>query len=180
MAKFTDNNGDDWIVDVTVFHVERVKRDVAGVNLNDAMVGLGKNAAGDDQNLITKLDTDPSLLVSVLYSLCEDQVKGRSLSPEDFARRFAGDVLNSAFAALLEALLAFFRKPNQRAALQAQIRLMEQGQRQLLERWQTAEPEVNTLAANALNATIDRELENIRLRFSQVTSTGSSTAPPAS
>jgi hypothetical protein len=76
VAKFTDATGDDWLVEVTVFHVERVRRDVTladgeGVNLNDAMVGVGKKDAGDgdEQNLITRLDGDPALLVAVLYSL---------------------------------------------------------------------------------------------------------------
>jgi hypothetical protein len=184
MPKFTDNAGDDWIVEVTVFHVERVKRDVE-VNLNDAMVGLGKTETGKtdedhDQNLITQLDGNPMLLVSVLYSLCEDQIKQRSLGPEDFAKRFAGDVLNSAFAALLEALLAFFRKPNERAALQAQIRLMKRAQEKLLERWKESEAKVNSLAELAIDAQVDRELAKLETRFGRATSTDSSIAPPAS
>jgi hypothetical protein len=111
---------------------------------------------------------------------CEDQVKSRCLSPEDFARRFAGDVLNSAFAALLEALLAFFRKPNQRAALNAQIRLMHQAQERLLTRWQEAEPKVNALAEQAIDAQVDAELAKLQTRFGRATSTASSTASPAS
>lgn len=179
MAKFTDNSGDDWLVDVTVFHADRVKRD-AGVNLCDALVGVGQDGALGDQNLITRLDTDPSLLVSVLYAVCEDQVRERALSPEDFARRFAGDVLNLAFAALVEALLAFFRKPNQRAALTAQIKVMERAQRKLLERWKASEATIEELADRAIDDQVDRELEKLRARFGPATSTGSSTVPPAS
>lgn len=177
MAKFTDATGDDWRVEITVFHTGRVRADVE-VNLNDALVKDGGDGS-PDRNLITRLDSDNGLLVAVLYCLCEEQIKNRNLTPDDFAKRFAGDILNAAFAALLEALLAFFRKPNERAALQAQMRMMEQGQRRLLERWKQAEPEVDKLAANAFEAQIDRELENLRVRFGQATSTGSSPAPPA-
>lgn len=175
MAKFTDNRGDDWLVDLTVFHVERIKRDV-DVNLNDALV-----PAGDDGgNLITRLDCEPDLLVGVLYAACEDQVKQRGLGPEDFARRFAGEILNAAFAALVEALLAFFRKPNQRAALTAQLRMMHEGQRRVIERWAAAETGVFEKATTAMDAEIDQELEKLNRRFAPATSTASSTVPPAS
>lgn len=179
MARFTDSNGDDWLVVITVFHADRCKADV-DVNLNDALVGVRAGGEVTEENLITRLDADPGLLVSVLYSLCRDQVDERGLSPDDFARRFAGDVINSAFAALVEALLAFFPKPNQRAALEAQLRLMADAQRRLLERWKTAQATVDAMAATAIDRQVDAELEKLRVRFGQATSTGSSTAPPAS
>jgi hypothetical protein len=179
MAKFTDNKGDDWLVEVTVFHADRCRGDVE-VKLTDALVGVEKDGSLDQTNLLVQLDGDDSLLVSVLYSLCQDQVKERNLTPDDFARRFAGDITHKAYAALVEALLAFFRKPIQREMLQTVLRVMEQGQTMLLARWKTAAPQIESLAHQALDRQVDVELKNLRARFGMGTSIDSSTAPAAS
>jgi len=115
MAKFSDADKQDWSVRIDVAALRRV-REEAGVD-------LGGTRSGED---FYALSTDECKLVTILYVLCKAQIDERELTEEQFASRFAGDVLDDAAAALLEALIHFSRR-DQRPALIKQRDVVTRG-----------------------------------------------------
>jgi len=109
MASFKDNAGRNWTVHIDVGAVKAV-RDVLDVDLMDVVEG----------KLLEQLATDPVLLVDVLYVLCRDQADSQNVSDVDFGRAIAGDVIDMAVDAFLEALVGFF--PSRRRQLLAKAR----------------------------------------------------------
>jgi len=109
MASFKDNAGRNWAVRIDVGAVKQV-RDTLDVDLMDTVEG----------KLLEQLATDPVLLVDVLYVLCREQADAQSVSDVDFGRAIAGDVIDSAVDAFLEALVGFF--PSRRRQLLAKAR----------------------------------------------------------
>jgi len=110
--KFTDNAGRDWPVSLTVADVKRVRRvlDVDLANLMGEDVPEGKQ-------LLARLTTDPVLLVDVLYVICEPQATRDGVSDIEFGRAMAGDAIEQATDALLEAIVGFTPNPRERARL---------------------------------------------------------------
>lgn len=92
MPKFKDQYSREWNVAVNVAVIEHT-RDVADVNLADL-------------DELAKLGTDPVLLSKVLYAVCDPESKG--VTPEEFAAGLAGDSLEDAGNALVEAIVDFF------------------------------------------------------------------------
>ncbi len=92
MAKFKDQCGREWLVVVNVGVIEHA-RDLAGVNLADL-------------NELAELGADPVKLVKALYATCDPESQG--VTPEDFAKAMAGDSLEDAGNALVEAVVDFF------------------------------------------------------------------------
>jgi hypothetical protein len=106
MQSFTDSSGVLWDVNVTVETVRRVKR-LIDVDLLDAVKG----------EFIAGLADDPVQLADVLYCVCKPQADKLGVTDEQFGERLAGDVIDHATAALLEALVNFFPK-RQRSLLE--------------------------------------------------------------
>jgi hypothetical protein len=98
MPTFKDTNGREWLVTINVAQVRRV-REKLSVNLADVHTDA----------VLAKLQ-DPVTLVDVLFVLIESQAHERHISDEDFAAGLGGDALETACAALLEALCDFFPK----------------------------------------------------------------------
>lgn len=113
MTTFRDNAGRAWDVVVHVLAVKRV-RAALGVDLyrlvDDGLKGLGELLA------------DPVLLVDVLYVLCREAAEAAGVSDEDFGRSLAGDALERAAQAFLEALTDFFPDRRARQALRTVTR----------------------------------------------------------
>jgi len=151
MAKFVDAERETWIVRVDVAVQRRVKElaefDIRGLQSGHEFVELA---------------TDSSKLVAVLYAVCLPQIKDRALSEEQFASRFAGDVLEEAADALLEAIIDFFPK-SQRAAL---AKLREATSRGIRKVFELAE---RSLDIDELEAEIER-------RFHQASKSPGSTS----
>lgn len=99
MKTFTDNAGRQWQLDVTVETIKRVKS-LLGVDLLEVIGG----------DLAERLSTDPILLCDVLFAVCKPEADQRSVSDEEFGRGLAGDAIDAATGALLEALVDFFPK----------------------------------------------------------------------
>lgn len=112
MTTFVDTAGRTWTVRVDVAAIKRV-RSVAGVDLyglvDDRFAGLGR------------LLGDPVPLVDVLYVLCRDAAERAGVTDEDFGRAMAGDVIERAANAFVEALIDFFPDPRVRAGLRRVI-----------------------------------------------------------
>ncbi len=92
MQKFVDRAGRIWIVDIDNTTLRRVKT-LTGVHLLEAI----------DGDLITRLSTDPLLLGDVLYAICKPQADQQQITDEAFGEGLAGNSIDDATGALLEA-----------------------------------------------------------------------------
>ena len=99
MKSFEDKSGAKWELEVTVGVVKRVR---AVLNIDLAKL---------DETLYERLADDPVLLVDLLWVLCEKQAQGRQISDEQFGEGLAGDSIEAATTALLEAVADFFPGP---------------------------------------------------------------------
>ncbi len=103
MQKFVDRAGRIWIVDIDNTTLRRVKT-VTGVQLLDAI----------DGELITRLSSDPLLLGDVLYAICKPQAEKQDVTEEAFGEGLAGNAIDDATHALLEALINYFPESRRR------------------------------------------------------------------
>lgn len=111
MKKFQDAKGRDWLLEISTTSLRRVR---AALEVNLLAIVEGKE-------LFERLASDPVLLCDVLFVLCQDQAKERSLSDEEFGLGLRGDVLDAATEALLEELCDFFPHPRKRAVLRKML-----------------------------------------------------------
>lgn len=82
MKRFCDKTGQAWDVSITFDVLEAVK-DQAGICLID--LTQEDRAAKRSEADAKRLNDDRKVFISVLYVLCEKQVKDRSITPEGFA-----------------------------------------------------------------------------------------------
>jgi hypothetical protein len=158
MQCFIDTQARTWVVELNVTLVGRVRK----------LLGIDLYRIGDDR--FKKLDEilgDPCQLVDLLYVICKDQADTHQISDEDFGRAFAGDVLESAERAFVEALVDFFPNPKSREALRA---LVEKGR-------QVQEKAIELVTAKM--ATIDPAMEAKTLVESLTSSPELSESTPA-
>ncbi len=102
MQKFVDRAGRIWIVDIDNTTLRRVKT-LTGVHLLEAI----------DGDLITRLSTDP-----LLWAMCSLQSASRKRTSTDHRRSLreglAGNSIDDATGALLEALINYFPESRRR------------------------------------------------------------------
>ena len=103
MQKFVDRAGRIWIVDIDNTTLRRVKA-LTGVHLLEAI----------DGDLVTRLSTDPLLLGDVLFAICKPQADKQEITDESFGEGLAGNAIDDATGALLEALLNYFPESRRR------------------------------------------------------------------
>jgi hypothetical protein len=108
MQKFIDRRGRVWIVDIDNTTLRRVKA-LTDVRLVDAL----------DGELITKISSDPLLLGDVLFAICKPQADQQEVSDESFAEGLAGDAIDDACKALVDALVAYFPESKRRLVRKA-------------------------------------------------------------
>lgn len=101
MTSFTDTEGREWSITITVAAIKRV-RELISVDLMDCLA--------KENPLIDRMAIDPVLLVDVLYCLCKPTADMRELTDIQFGESLAGDVIEQATSAFIEALVAFFPK----------------------------------------------------------------------
>lgn len=164
--KFTDAAGDDWFVSLNVATNRRIREelDVDLLNLSD-------------ETLYARLLVEPELLVDVLQVALEKQAEKRELDAYGFAERLAGDVLEAAALALLEAIADFFpsrRRQLLEKAIQKSRALMDRQ----MDHAQTLldGPEMEQLA----EAELQRTQQDLRKRLNTLTRGDSSTNGPES
>ncbi len=85
-------------MDIDNTTLRRVKT-LTGVHLLEAI----------DGDLITRLSTDPLLLGDVLFAICKPQADQQQITDEAFGEGLAGNSIDDATGALLEALINYFR-----------------------------------------------------------------------
>jgi hypothetical protein len=103
MQKFIDRRGRVWIVDIDNTTLRRVKV-LTDVRLLDAI----------DGDLVTRLSSDPLLLGDVLFAICKPQADQQEVDDEAFAEGLAGDSIDEACRALVDALVAYFPESRRR------------------------------------------------------------------
>ncbi|MEA1951482.1 MAG: hypothetical protein U9N87_08860 [Planctomycetota bacterium] len=96
--RFTDSKGRDWDLTITVAALQRCKT-LADIDL----------AAKVETDLFDDLADDPILLCNTLAAILRPQMAQRDIDDEAFAAGLGGDVIDDAAAALIEALVYFFR-----------------------------------------------------------------------
>jgi hypothetical protein len=143
---FRDNRNRTWLVEINVSAVRRVR----------ALVGVDLSALLEDklQPLAALLD-DPVKLCDVLFALCQSQAQDRQVTDEDFGAALAGDALEAAADALLEALVNF-SPGRKRAALRGVMAKSRRMGERVLERVQKKVTEFDPETVN-----IDELLANL-------------------
>jgi hypothetical protein len=132
MQSFRDNEGRMWLVAVDVAAVKRAR----------ALAGFDLVGVLDRRDDIDRLARDPVMLVDVLYAVCKPEADARGVSDEAFGTAMAGDALEHAAQALIEAIVSFSPNPRVRAihmmalekARAAQARALDALERGLEER----------------------------------------------
>lgn len=110
MPKFTDADGREWLVDLTLPDVRRVKKEL-DVDLLD-----------EQRDVYVRLIDSTETLVDVISVLLTDQIKERQLDAVGFAKALRTEaVLDAATEALLEGIVAFSPR-RRRAALQSLLK----------------------------------------------------------
>lgn len=108
MHSFRDSRGQDWLLEITVSSVRRV-RALAALDL----LGLVKDGFAP----LGELVSDPVRLADILWALVQPQAAACGVSDEDFGRGLAGDALAEAAEAFVEELVDFFPDAKARQSL---------------------------------------------------------------
>jgi hypothetical protein len=108
MHTFRDTEGREWLVQVNVAAIKRVR----------ALIGVDLLALVDDGfRNFGKFMGDPIALVDTLYCLCKPEADAKGISDIQFGEAMAGDVIGSASDAFLAAFTDFFPDPRARESL---------------------------------------------------------------
>ncbi|VTU00997.1 Uncharacterized protein OS=Isosphaera pallida (strain ATCC 43644 / DSM 9630 / IS1B) GN=Isop_2427 PE=4 SV=1 [Gemmataceae bacterium] len=110
---FTDAEGHEWRLRLTVGAVADVKR--------DAGVDIGGVTRSDAAWLRFLFGEDPGPFVATLWALCAGQAAAAGVTPEQFAHRLDGPALEAAGAALAGAIADFFPRSRIARALREGI-----------------------------------------------------------
>lgn len=116
MRSFTDTEGREWQLNITVLTVKRVKEET-GVLLTGIFA--------DGCKLMGELSVDVVKLVEVLRCVCESQAVERGVDADQFAESLARDALGNAGMALMRSVADFFPNQDQRDGLNEIIDKLE-------------------------------------------------------
>ena len=107
MKSFTDNRGEAWDIELNIGAAIRIKSRLE-IDVEN-LVKFGPGNQPEDVSTLEKIASDSILLFNIIYTLCENQVKERKLTQEDFAARFDGNAIEAATDALLDEIVNFSR-----------------------------------------------------------------------
>ncbi len=119
MRTFTDNAGRTWTLSLSFGAVKRV-RGLLDVNLLELDKG--------EPPLLTRLGTDPILLVDVIFAVIKPQADGLGVTDEQWAESMGGEAMLAAQKAFYEEVADFTRsqgRPDMAKAALAQHALIE-------------------------------------------------------
>ena len=118
MQTFTDNQGREWSIAITVGSIKRVQ-DLLDVNLAEI--------TGGDPPLLTRLEIDIVLLCDVIYAVVKPQADEAGVTDEQFGAALGGEAIRAAHGAFWEELADFFRSlshTDQAKAIDKQLQLV--------------------------------------------------------
>lgn len=121
MRSWTDNQGRSWHVEINVEVLRRV-RGLTGLNLMELVSG----------DLADRLAADPVLLGDLVYAVCQPQAEAAGIDSAEFGRGLAGDAVDAASKALLEAVVDFFPS-RRRRVLQQALEKLDDVEQELIE-----------------------------------------------
>ena len=167
---FNDKKGKTWDLTLTVAGAKRVKA-LTGLDLFEAI----------DGKLLESLVGSPSLLVDVIYAIAKPQADAQNMTDTDFGESLAGEAIDAATSAFLEALVAFF-PPSRRRVLELALEKTKTLQALVVEK------AAEVLGSGKIDAVIQQELAKLDDPGALVAaelernreSGGSSTPPPES
>lgn len=105
MAKWTDEQGDTWVVEFDFFAIDAVRSEM-DLDLNE-MLKSEKGA----QSLFTEISSDLVTLTKVLWCICKEQAEEKGVDFRTFAKRMIGQSYMDAQLAWMEAVAFFFQRP---------------------------------------------------------------------
>lgn len=133
MAVFNDRHGVEWLVEINVAQVKRVRSEL---NLD-----LGKLIEDEAKPLRELLD-DTIRLVDTVYVLCRKQAEDRNMDDVKFGESISGESLETLGSAFINALVDFFQ-PSQGQLLRKMIEKGRLAQRILAERMEMRIDEIS-------------------------------------
>ena len=126
MPKFKDMEGREWMVNLNVTVLKRIRSDL---DFDPLDIDGGK--------ALEKMMFDPVLLCNVLFLVCEKQAIDKGVTDEQFGESLGGDSIDDATKAYCEALADFTRNPRQRKILRKALSLYEMAKGKVLDRAET-------------------------------------------
>jgi chorismate mutase len=163
MPTFKDVNGQEWLLRLDVGKIRDV-RELHHVNL-----------ATLDGTAYDRLESDPELLVNVLWTLCKSQAPEKNINEQQFGEALVGDAIDHATAALLEAIAGFFPKSKremvQTLAKRTQA-IREVGLQKALAK--INDPELEAKLTAAMDRKLEADINEILTQFDSATSSPAS------
>lgn len=146
MPSFTDANGREWNVSITVEELAAVK-DALDVHLTKLV--------DEDIAKLFALVADPIECVNVLWVVCRSQAESRGIDQRQFARGFSGEAFEQAGRCLIRAVFNFFQ-PGRRDPL---LRLVEKTERAMDQAMAQAAKKIDEISTD----TIAKEIETAEI-----------------
>ena len=129
MQIFKDNKGREWVVEITVSTINRIK-DLTGVNILET-------------DAIKTLGGDILQLVNVLYAIVQPQAMKDGITDEQFGEALGGDSIDAASEAFMTEYVGFFPR-RKRSLLQTAL---------------DKQREIEGRAMDAIKAKLDKAVE---------------------
>ena len=122
MRSWKNKDGAEWVIDITIGSVKRV-RDLAKIDLLNIDV--------EDENkktVMQRMASDVELLADVIWCLSAPQAEAKGITQEQFFHAMGGDATDAAIRAFYEELEAFFqslRRTHLAKALKTQLEIVD-------------------------------------------------------
>jgi len=167
MATFKDTNGRSWTLSLDGPKIKRI-RDACGIDLGAI-----------DGKAYERMDADPTLLVDVLWLLCEKEAKEAGVTDEQFGMALVGDAIDEATEAVLDAITDFFPKRRRELlkALAAQNKATSNAAMNSLMA-KIGDPELVKKIQATMEANLDAEIKRVLTQLSPATNSADSSESP--
>lgn len=156
MPVFKDANGREWLVKLD------------GPKIRDVRQQCSIDLGALDPAIFDKLESDPVLLVDVLWVLCRGQCDG--VTDAQFGQALVGDPIEAATKALYDAYCDFFpsrKRSLLRSLAEKQAALTEKGMAQVMD--QVNDPNLEAKLLAAIKARLSADLESLLMSLSGAT-----------
>lgn len=140
--RFTDSDGHDWEVKVTIGSLRRAI-DIAGIDLLNL---FGKEGEEGGTPPIVQFFQDFDALGRAVFAVVKPEADQRGIGLDSFLELLSGDVIEQARKSLLDSCVDFFPSPAQRRAFRT---IVEEVSRAFRNAMEEAERQINPDAIRA-------------------------------